>query len=203
MINCIGRSAHTLLGHAILILSFSFPTISHPPAHSPCWSWIANVSRENSAEHETLSLPTTLSRQFVQQVTRNSVSTTTVSCQVTQTWMMTRTDKDWHFVVDRSIKPFLSFRGHFSCGNSRISSNNKSYNLPFCEQLIALQMCINQNPASLTVLPDTSSTTWFKFSFISEYLVSCQIPPFRYDDTPPWWWWWWWWYRVIERDCEL
>ena len=89
-------------------------------------------------------------------------------------------------------KPFLSFRGHFSCGNSRISSNNKSYNLPFCEQLIALQMCINQNPASLTVLPDTSSTTWFKFSFISEYLVSCQIPPFRYDDTPPWWWWWWW-----------
>ena len=79
-------------------------------------------------------------------------------------------DKDWHFVVDRSIKTFLSFRGHFSCGNSRISSNNKSYNLPFCEQLIALQMCINQNPASLTVLPDTSSTTWFKFSFISEYL---------------------------------
>ena len=120
-----------------------------------------NVSPENSAEHETLSLslPTTLSRQFVQQVTRNSVSTTTVSCQVTQTRMMTRTDKDWHFVVGRYIKPVLSFRGHFSCGNSRISSNNKSYNLPFCEQLIALQMCINQNPASLTVLPDTSSTT--------------------------------------------
>ena len=56
MIDCIGRSAHTLLGHAILILSFSFPTISHPPEHSPCWSWIANVSPENSAEHETLSL---------------------------------------------------------------------------------------------------------------------------------------------------
>ena len=151
MIDYIGRSAHTLLGHAILILSFSFPTISHPPAHSPCWSWIANVSQENAAEHETFpsnALSPICSTSDSQQCFNNN----SVSCQVTQTRMMTRTDKDWHFVVDRSIKPFLSFRGHFSCGNSRISSNNKSYNLPFCEQLIALQMCINQNPAFLTVL---------------------------------------------------
>ena len=193
MIDCIGRSAHTLLGHAILILSFSFPTISHPPAHSPCWSWIANVSQENSAEHETLSL---YQQRYLANLFNKWLATVFQQQQSPVKWLrlewwqgLTRTGILW---LTDLWKPFLSFRGHFSCGNSRISSNNKSYNLPFCEQLIALQMCINKNPASLTVLPDTSSTTWFKFSFISEYLVSCQIPPFIYDDTPPWCWRRWW-----------
>ena len=134
MIDCIGRSAHTLLGHAILILSFSFPTISHPPETLSLYQqrylanlfnkWLATVFQQQQSPVKWLRL------EWWQGLTRTGI------LWLTDLW-----------------KPFLSFRGHFSCGNSRISSNNKSsYNLPFCEQLIALQMCINQNPAFLTVL---------------------------------------------------